>query len=79
MRTTIVVNRKHTTNKQKKKSNNKTKKNKYKKRYSLGAVFDKHIKCEFQDVDATMKTPLTLMDIFLSLCFAIIIAKSLVI
>ena len=53
-----MVNRKHTTNKQKKKSNNKTKKNKYKKRYSLGAVFDKHIKHEFQnhDVDATMKT-----------------------
>jgi carboxymethylenebutenolidase len=38
--------------------NNKTKKNQNKKRYSLGAVFDKHIKCEFQDhdVDATMKT-----------------------
>jgi carboxymethylenebutenolidase len=29
-----------------------------KKHYSLGAVFDKHIRCEFQDhnVDATMKT-----------------------
>ena len=38
--------------------NNKTKKNQNKKRYSLGAVFDKHIKHEFQDhdVDATMKT-----------------------
>ena len=48
-----MVNRKHTNNKHKKrKKNNKT------KRYSLGAVFDKHIKCEFQDhdVDATMKT-----------------------
>jgi carboxymethylenebutenolidase len=40
----------------KNKKNNKAKRNK--KRYSLGAVFDKHIKCEFQDhdVDATMKT-----------------------
>jgi carboxymethylenebutenolidase len=40
----------------KNKKNNKTKRNK--KRSSLGAVFDKHIKCEFQDhdVDATMKT-----------------------
>jgi carboxymethylenebutenolidase len=48
-----VVNRKYINNKHKKrKKNNKT------KRYSLGAVFDKHIKCEFQDhdVDATMKT-----------------------
>jgi carboxymethylenebutenolidase len=48
-----VVNRKHINNKDKKrKKNNKT------KRYSLGAIFDKHIKCEFQDhdVDATMKT-----------------------
>ena len=29
-----------------------------KKGYNIGAVFDKHIKCEFQnhDVDATMKT-----------------------
>src|SRR3954449_4278645 len=36
---------------------NKKKKN-IKKRSSLGAIFDKHIKCEFQDhdVDATMKT-----------------------
>ena len=48
-----MVNRKHINNKDKKrKKNNKT------KRYSLGAIFDKHIKCEFQDhdVDATMKT-----------------------
>jgi carboxymethylenebutenolidase len=53
-----VVNRKHDNNNNKKKKNNKTKKNQNKKRYSLGAVFDKHIKCEFQDrnVDATMKT-----------------------
>ncbi|MFL6365653.1 MAG: hypothetical protein ACJ719_10705 [Nitrososphaeraceae archaeon] len=38
------------------KKNNKTKRNK--RHYSLGAVFDKHIKCEFQDhdVNATMKT-----------------------
>jgi len=36
--------------------NRKTRRNK--KGYNLGAVFDKHIKCEFQDhdVDATMKT-----------------------
>jgi carboxymethylenebutenolidase len=48
-----VVNRKHINNTDKKREkNNKT------KRYSLGAIFDKHIKCEFQDhdVDATMKT-----------------------
>ncbi len=47
--------RKHINNKKNKK-NNKTKRNK--KGYSLGAVFDKHIKYEFQDhdVDATMKT-----------------------
>jgi carboxymethylenebutenolidase len=40
------------------KENNKTKKNNTKKRSSLGAIFDKHIKCEFQDrdVEATMKT-----------------------
>ena len=40
----------------KNKMNDKTKRNK--RQYSLGAVFDKHIKCEFQDhdVDATMKT-----------------------
>jgi carboxymethylenebutenolidase len=55
-----VVNRKHTRNNNKmtrKKKNNKTKSIK-RKRYSLGAVFDKHIKHEFQnhDVDATMKT-----------------------
>jgi carboxymethylenebutenolidase len=33
-------------------------KNNNKKRSSLGAIFDKHIKCEFQDrdVEATMKT-----------------------
>jgi hypothetical protein len=50
-----VANRKHTTD-NKKKRHNKTERNK--KHYSLGAVFDKHIKCEFQDhdVDATMKT-----------------------
>jgi carboxymethylenebutenolidase len=52
----MLVNRKQTSiNRKKKKSNN----NKRHKRYSsLGAVFDKHIKCEFQDhgVDATMKT-----------------------
>jgi carboxymethylenebutenolidase len=52
-----VVNRKQINSKRKKKkksSNNK----RYKKHSSLGAVFDKHIKCEFQDhdVDATMKT-----------------------
>ncbi|MFL6396308.1 MAG: ester cyclase [Nitrososphaeraceae archaeon] len=48
-----MVNRKHTNNTDKKsEKHNKT------KRYSLGAIFDKHIKCEFQDhdVDATMKT-----------------------
>ena len=55
-----MVNRKHTRNNNKmtrKKKNNKTKSIK-RKRYSLGAVFDKHIKHEFQnhDVDATMKT-----------------------
>ena len=52
-----MVNRKHINNKDKKrKKNNKTKRSN--KRYSLGAIFDKHIKCEFQDhdVDATMKT-----------------------
>jgi hypothetical protein len=54
-----VVNRKYITNnnkKNKKQNNNKTERNK--KHYNLGAVFDKHIKCEFQDhdVDATMKT-----------------------
>ncbi|MFL6440610.1 MAG: ester cyclase [Nitrososphaeraceae archaeon] len=48
-----MVNRKHINNTDKKsEKHNKT------KRYSLGAIFDKHIKCEFQDhdVDATMKT-----------------------
>jgi hypothetical protein len=40
----------------KNKRNNKAKRNK--NHISLGRVFDKHIKCEFQDhdVDATMKT-----------------------
>jgi hypothetical protein len=40
----------------KNKKNNKAKGNK--NHISLGKVFDKHIKCEFQnhDVDATMKT-----------------------
>jgi carboxymethylenebutenolidase len=53
-----VVNRKHINNNNKKK-NKKTRKKKNNKKYSsLGAVFDRHIKCEFQDhdVDATMKT-----------------------
>jgi carboxymethylenebutenolidase len=51
-----VVNKKHINNNNKKKKSNKARRNK--KRYSLGAVFDKHIKCEFEDhdVDATMKT-----------------------
>jgi hypothetical protein len=49
-----VVNRKYINNNNKRNK----KKNINKKHYSLGAVFDKHIKCEFQDhdVDATMKT-----------------------
>jgi carboxymethylenebutenolidase len=53
----VVANRKYNDNNEKKnKKYNKPKRNK--KHYSLGAVFDKHIKCEFQDhdVDATMKT-----------------------
>jgi carboxymethylenebutenolidase len=54
-----VVNRKHISSnkKNKKKNSNKTGRNK-KHYYNLGAVFDKHIKCEFEDhdVDATMKT-----------------------
>ena len=53
-----MVNRKHINNNNKKK-NKKTRKKKNNKKYSsLGAVFDRHIKCEFQDhdVDATMKT-----------------------
>jgi carboxymethylenebutenolidase len=53
----MVINRKHSSsNSKRKKESKKTKRNK--KRYNLGAVFDKHIKCEFQDhdVDATMKT-----------------------
>ena len=55
-----MANRRHTynnkRNKRERKKYNQTKRNK--KRFSLGAVFDKHIKCEFQDhdVDATMKT-----------------------
>jgi carboxymethylenebutenolidase len=54
-----VVNSRYISNNNKKnnkKDSNKTKRNKT--RYSLGAIFDKHIKCEFQDhdVDATMKT-----------------------
>src|ERR671934_1794847 len=53
----MEINRKHTSsNSKRKKESKKTKRNK--RQYSLGAVFDKHIKCEFQDhdVDATMKT-----------------------
>jgi carboxymethylenebutenolidase len=55
----IVVNSRYISNnnkKNKKKNSNKTKRNIT--RYSLGAVFDKHIRSEFQaqDVDATMKT-----------------------
>jgi carboxymethylenebutenolidase len=49
----------NTKNKKKKRKNKTTtKKKNNKKHFSLGAVFDKHIKCEFQDhdVDATMKT-----------------------
>ena len=54
-----MVNSRYISNnnkKNKKKNSNKTKRNKT--RYSLGAVFDKHIKCELEDhdVDATMKT-----------------------
>ena len=51
-----MVNRKHTNSNRKKKKNNNNKRRK--KHSSLGAVFDKHIKHEFQDhdVDATMKT-----------------------
>jgi carboxymethylenebutenolidase len=51
-----MVNRKQTNSNRKKKKNNNNKRQK--KHSSLGAVFDKHIKCEFQDhdVDATMKT-----------------------
>jgi carboxymethylenebutenolidase len=53
-----VVNRTHTNNNRKKNNYNKTKRNKNKEYSSLGAVFDKHIKYEFQDhdIDATMKT-----------------------
>lgn len=54
-----MVNSRYISNnkkKNKKKNSNKTKRNKT--RYSLGAVFDKHVRSEFQDhdVDATMKT-----------------------
>jgi carboxymethylenebutenolidase len=45
-----VVNKKHTNNNNKK--SKKARRNK--KRYSLGAVFDKHIKCEFEDHDVAM-------------------------
>jgi carboxymethylenebutenolidase len=50
-----MVNGKQTNSNRKKKNNNNKR---HKKHSSLGAVFDKHIKCEFQDhdVDATMKT-----------------------
>ena len=50
-----MVNRKQINSNRKKKNNNNKRHKKY---YSLGAVFDKHIKCEFQDhdVDATIKT-----------------------
>ena len=54
-----MVNRKQTTNNNRKKKKEKNDNNKrLKKHYSLGAIFDKHIKFEFQDhdVDATMKT-----------------------
>jgi hypothetical protein len=46
-----VVNRKHTGNNSKRKKENKRKIKRNKKRSSLGTVFDKHIKCEFQDHD----------------------------
>src|ERR671930_740064 len=47
-----MSNRKYKNKKNNKKNNN------TKKRSSLGTIFDKHIKCEFEDhdVDATMKT-----------------------
>ena len=51
-----MVNRgKHINNNKSSRSNKSKIKN---KRRNLGAVFDKHVKCEFQDhdVDATMKT-----------------------
>jgi len=52
----VVIRRKHINNNKRKQNNKKTKIKK--KRPSLGAVFDKHVTCEFQDhdVDATMKT-----------------------
>jgi carboxymethylenebutenolidase len=52
----VVIRRKHINNNKRKQNNKKTKIKK--KRPNLGAVFDKHVKCEFQDhdVDATMKT-----------------------
>ena len=52
----MVIRRKHINNNKRKQNNKKTKIKK--KRPNLGAVFDKHVTCEFQDhdVDATMKT-----------------------
>jgi len=52
----VVIRRKHINTNKRKQNNKKTKINK--KRPNLGAVFDKHVTCEFQDhdVDATMKT-----------------------
>jgi carboxymethylenebutenolidase len=52
----VVIRRKHINNNKRKQNNKKTKIKK--KRPNLGAVFDKHVTCEFQDhdVDATMKT-----------------------
>jgi len=53
-----VVDKKQINNKRKKKKKKSNNNKRYKKHFSLGAVFDKHIKCEFEDhdVDATMKT-----------------------
>jgi carboxymethylenebutenolidase len=52
----VVIRRKHINNNKRKQNNKKTKIKK--KLPNLGAVFDKHVTCEFQDhdVDATMKT-----------------------
>lgn len=52
----MVIRTKRIYNNKRKQNNKKTKIKK--KRPNLGAVFDKHVKCEFQDhdVDATMKT-----------------------
>lgn len=49
-----MVSKKQTNSNRKSKKSNK----RHKKHSSLGTVFDKHIKCEFQDydVDAAMKT-----------------------